>query len=106
MDSRRSLTKQINDLRVQARTDEIELKRLKETIESDKKKWKKQEEVYYKLVDAHRKIEVEAGYLRDDVKVLDENLKKEQDLRKNLQLDKQTLQGQLQTIQTQEQMAQ
>merc|ERR1719261_989033 len=103
MDTRRSLTKQINDLRIQARTDEIEVKRLQETLTNDKKKYKKQEEAYFKLVDAHRKIEVEAGYLRDDVKTLDENLKKETELRKSLQLDKQTLQGQVQTIQTQEQ---
>merc|ERR1719159_572207 len=98
MEERRTNQKEISDLRMKQRTDEIELKRLREQVSELDKKCKKQEEAHDELVDKHRTLGVECDYLREDVRNLDEQLKKETDLRKSLLLDKKQLQGQLQTM--------
>merc|ERR1719159_2336376 len=98
MEERRTNQKEISDLRMKQRTDEIELKRLREQVTELDKKCKKQEDAHEALVDNHRTLGVECDYLREDVRNLDEQLKKETDLRKSLQLDKKQLHGQLQTM--------
>merc|ERR1719159_2375545 len=98
MEERRTNQKEISDLRMKQRTDEIELKRLREQVSELDKKCKKQEEAHDELVDKHRTLGVECDYLREDVRNLDEQLKKETELRKSLQLDKKQLHGQLQTM--------
>merc|ERR1719359_2734243 len=97
-EGRRSLQKDISDLRMKERTDQVELKRLRKQVQEDEKSYQKQEEAYLKLVDEHRNLGVEADYLREDVRNLDEQLRKETELRKALQLDKKQLQGTLQTV--------
>merc|ERR1719359_816495 len=97
-EGRRALQKDISDLRMKERTDQVELRRLRKQVQENEKMYQKQQEAYLKLVDEHRNLGVEAEYLREDVKNLDEQLRKETELRKALQLDKKQLQGTLQTV--------
>jgi chromosome segregation ATPase len=98
-DERRSMHKEINDLSMKHRTDQIELKRYTEQTERTEKSLEKLEDAHRKLVDAHRSLNVETEYLREDCQHFDEQLKKESELRKVLQHEKKQLTGQLQTIQ-------
>lgn len=98
-DERRAMQKEINDLSMAHRTDQIELKRYTESLERSEKSLEKLEDSHRKLVDAHRSLNVETEYLREDCQHFDEQLKKESELRKLLQHEKKQLTGQLQTIQ-------
>lgn len=98
-DERRAMQKEINDLSMKHRTDQIELKRYSEASERAEKSLNTLEDSHRKLVDAHRSLNVETEYLREDVQHFDQQLKKESELRKLLQHEKKQLTGQLQTIQ-------
>lgn len=105
-DKRRVLQKDISDLRMKERTDQVELKRLRKQCDESKAMYDKKEEAYLALVDEHRTLTVETEHLREDVKNLDDQLRKETELRKSLQLDKKQLTGQLQTMQVERDTAQ
>jgi len=98
-DERRAMQKELNDLSMKHRTDQIELKRYTEQLERTDTSLKKIEDSHRKLVDSHRSLNVETEYLREDCQHLDEQLKKESELRKALQFEKKQLTGQLHTVQ-------
>merc|ERR1719197_2475142 len=58
-DERRAMQKDINDLSMKHRTDQIELKRYTEQLERTEKSLEKIEDSHRKLVDAHRSLNVE-----------------------------------------------
>jgi len=98
-EERRGMQKEINDLSMTHRTSQIELKRKAEQLERTEKQYDKLQVSHRDLLDTHRALAVEAENLREDVTHLDEQLKKESGLRKQLQAEKKLLNGQLQTLQ-------
>eukprot|EP00927_Polykrikos_kofoidii_P043586 TRINITY_DN37664_c0_g1_i1.p1 TRINITY_DN37664_c0_g1~~TRINITY_DN37664_c0_g1_i1.p1 ORF type:complete len:1117 (+),score=251.02 TRINITY_DN37664_c0_g1_i1:330-3680(+) len=97
-EERRAMQKEINDLSMTHRTNQIELKRKVDQLGRTEKQHERLQISHRELLDTHRSLVVEAEHLRDDVTHLDDQLKKESDLRKQLQAEKKQLTGQLQTI--------
>lgn len=93
------MQKEINDLSMTYRTNQIELKRKTDQLDRLEKKHEKLHGEHVELLDAHRSITAEAENLRDDVTHLDEQVKRESDFRKQLQAEKKQMAGQLQTTQ-------
>lgn len=106
LEERRLMQREINDLSMKYRTDQIELKRLTDSLARAEKALATLEVQHRELLDAHRSLKIEADYLREDVKHLDEQHRKESELRKALQHEKKQLQGQLQTVQIERDTAQ
>jgi hypothetical protein len=98
-EERRTMQKEINDLSMTYRTNQIELKRKTDQLDRLERKHEKLHADHVTLLDAHRSITAEAENLRDDVVHLDEQVKRESDFRKQLQSEKKQVAGQLQTTQ-------
>eukprot|EP00746_Dinoflagellata_sp_MGD_P165134 gnl/MRDRNA2_/MRDRNA2_94235_c0_seq1.p1 gnl/MRDRNA2_/MRDRNA2_94235_c0~~gnl/MRDRNA2_/MRDRNA2_94235_c0_seq1.p1 ORF type:complete len:1077 (+),score=291.59 gnl/MRDRNA2_/MRDRNA2_94235_c0_seq1:120-3350(+) len=93
----RRLQKEVSDLRLKQRTDEVELKRKREQLAELQKDTQRLKSDHSTLTEEHRTLKVECEYLREDVSTLDEQLKKEGDNRKLLQLDKKRLMAELES---------
>mmetsp|Transcript_62332 Transcript_62332/g.148819 ORF Transcript_62332/g.148819 Transcript_62332/m.148819 type:complete len:986 (-) Transcript_62332:92-3049(-) len=98
LEERRSMQKEINEVYMKHRKDQIDLKRTTEQLERTEQSLEKVEAAHTQLRTEHRQVVTEAEYMRQDIQHLDEQMKKESELRKTLQTDKKQLQSQLQTL--------
>lgn len=101
LEERRVLQKQLNDVTLENRTGKIELKSKTEELDRTERQLTKLTAVHRELMDTHRSLVVDVEHLREDVVHLDNQVKVESELRKQLQQEKRTLSGTMVTLQAQ-----
>jgi hypothetical protein len=100
-DEKRDMQKQLNELSIEHRTNQLELRRKTEQLEKADGGLEKLGMEHRELLDSHRALSVEVESLREDVAHYEQQVTKESGLRKQLQQQNKQLQGHLQVVQVQ-----
>jgi len=101
VDERRTLQKQLNDLNLEHRTTQIELKRKVDSLERAERSLEHVQASHRELTESHRALSVEAENLRQDVASLESQVEKEAELRKSLQTERKALASQSKSLEVQ-----